>query len=82
MREVRQDCTDLTASSLRVVGIKATPAGRAGTNLHDIGARRGLDAAERTRTRERVAAPKFVARRNGSPKFDEEKQHECTRFFK
>src|SRR5437870_379774 len=56
-----------TASSLRVVGVKATPAGRAPMTSRDRRARRGLDAAEWTRTAERVAAPEIVAQNYGPP---------------
>ena len=60
MRDVRLHHVKPTASSLRVVGIKATPAGRAENISRDIRAWRGLDPAERTRTTEVVAAPKFA----------------------
>ena len=56
-----------SAASLRAVGIKATPVGRARVFAHDTCARRGLDAADRPRTAERMAAPKNVAG-EGSPK--------------
>ncbi len=59
-----------TASSLRVVGIKATPAGRARDILHDIRTERDLDPVDRTRTRNLVAAPEIVAQDHGSPEID------------
>jgi Replication-relaxation len=59
-----------TASSLRVVGIKATPAGRAHIILRGTCRRRDLDAADRTRTTERVAAPEIVAQSFGSPEIE------------
>ena len=57
-----------SAASLRAVGIKATPTGRAGITTIDMIHWRGLDAADRPRTAERMAAPKNVARNVGSPK--------------
>ena len=70
MRGVRLNTQKPTAPSLRVVGIKATPAGRARKRSRDIRAWRGLDAADRTRTRERVAAPEIVAQNYGSPEIE------------
>jgi hypothetical protein len=67
MFNTRHTDTKLTASSLRVVGIKATPAGRARIILRGTCKRRGLDAAERTRTTEVVAAPETMAQEHGSP---------------
>jgi len=58
-----------TASSLRVVGIKATPAGRAHIILRGTCRRRDLDAAERTRMTVAEAAPEIEARQ-GSPEID------------
>ena len=58
-----------SVSSARAVGsVKATPAGRARRTARFTCARRGLDPAERTRTPDRVAAPKIVAQSHGSPK--------------
>ena len=50
------------SSAIAVAGIKATPAGRARMTTRDMNAWRDLDAAERTRTAMRMAAPKIVAR--------------------
>ena len=55
------------AASLRAVGIKATPTGRARVLAHDACKWRDLDAADRPRTAKRMAAPKIVAG-SGSPK--------------
>lgn len=58
-----------TASSLRVVGIKATASRRARMTARMSIPWRDLDAADRTRTPKRVAAPEIVAE-HGSPEID------------
>jgi hypothetical protein len=58
---LRHPLRDRTASSLRVVGIKATSARRARYYSQDIRAWRGLDVADRTRRHMHVAAPEIVA---------------------
>jgi len=73
MRVARAGChytANPTAPSLRVVGIKATPTGRAEKSARESCAWRDLDAAERTRTTEAVAAPEIVAQSYGSPEID------------
>src|SRR5437868_4625210 len=68
--KTRYNDSQPTASSLRVVGIKATPAGRARTSSHDARIWRDLDAADRTRMAKRVAAPEIVAQMHGSPEIE------------
>jgi hypothetical protein len=77
MRDTRLNHAQATASSLRVVAVKATPAGRASIILSGTRVRRGLDAAERTRTTKVVAAPEIAAR-HGSPEIDRSRYHATT----